>query len=415
MKTSIETNVTISESSRAPGLPAPPQAICDWLARLAGEENSSHLVGECVLQLALDLTPTHFRARSSISREKLLRLAPRAIPTGVHSGAITIPTSAGPLDVTPEQSANTLPCDPAASSLPILGLAFDPIRAQLIAPPRALDDIASRRLNPSDDAMPSNDPAFALEAARLVATYGLSATASLLDCARKTRFEVTPHTRSRMRRLLREILLSPHPRAGLGLLRDSGAETALVSGVRACAPTLVSRVPPQLRVRLLAWLLGADAKSLLRTLHFGGQFSADVYRLLEHHPIEGCVAPKHDGEVRKLLRRLSQSEIEDLLIVRHAEAERLRDTDQSLEADRIALALERLTQAFARVREKQRLRERRAQLAISGAEIMQILGCEPGPVVGRAIRHLERCVEAKPESNSPDALLAELDRWWDNR
>ncbi|MBW2389816.1 MAG: hypothetical protein JRG89_15490 [Deltaproteobacteria bacterium] len=165
----------------------------------------------------------------------------------------------------------------------------------------------------------------------------------------------------------------------------------------------------------MAWLLGADAKSLLRTLHFGGQFSSDLYRMFEHHPIDGCVAPNHDGEVRKLLGRLSENEIDDLVIVRRAEACVLRESDQPVEADRITIALEKLSEAFARVREKQRLRERRTRLAISGAEIMQALGCEPGPVVGRAIRHLERSVEADPESNTPESLLAELERWRKSR
>ncbi|MBW2724537.1 MAG: hypothetical protein JRE71_09130, partial [Deltaproteobacteria bacterium] len=58
MKTSLETNISTAESSHAPGFPAPPKAICDWLARLAGEQDSSHLVGECVLQLALEIAPT---------------------------------------------------------------------------------------------------------------------------------------------------------------------------------------------------------------------------------------------------------------------------------------------------------------------------------------------------------------------
>jgi len=83
MKTSLETNISTAESSHAPGFPAPPKAICDWLARLAGEQDSSHLVGECVLQLALEIAPTQFRAHTSISRERLLSLAPRAVPTGV--------------------------------------------------------------------------------------------------------------------------------------------------------------------------------------------------------------------------------------------------------------------------------------------------------------------------------------------
>lgn len=404
-----------AQAPRALDVRSPPQAICDWFRRLASEGHASHLVGECVLQLALGLSPTHYRAHSSISRDALLSLAPRAIPTGVASGAITIATVAGPLDVLPGHAGDEAQSDRKPSSFAILNLAFDPLRGDTIAPPQALRDIACRTLNPSDAAAPCSDPAFALEAARLVATYGFAASASLLDRARKTRFEVTAREHPRLRRLLRETLLAPHASAGLAFLRDSGAEAVLVSGVRAEASALVARVPPELRLRLGAWLLGADAKGLLRALRFGSQLSAELYRLFDHHPIDQCVAPSHDTQVRKLLGRLSQAEIADLLALRRAEAEVLRETDQPAEADRVLLGLERMLEAFVRVREQQRRRERRARLAISGAQVMQLLGCEPGPVVGRAIRFLERAIEANPDINTPEALSAELDRWRDVR
>ena len=233
-----------------------------------------------------------------------------------------------------------------------------------------------------------------------------------MDCARKIRFEPVPQTHSQTRRLLREILLASHAQKGLEWLRDSGVETALVSDVEAGAPARVGRVPSRLRVRLLAWLAGAEAKELLRTLRFGGQFSSDLYRLFEHHPIDLRVDPNHDGQVRKLLGRLSKSEIEDLLSVRRAEAEALGESDRS---DRIVSSLEQLSRAFERVRDQRLRRERRAQLAISGAQIMQILRCEPGPIVGRAMRHLERTVELDPEANTRERLIAEIERWRDTQ
>jgi hypothetical protein len=439
MQTTSQTTSQKNITTRVASFTAPPQAIGDWMAKLAGAGHSSHLVGECVLQLALELTPTHFLARSSISPQSLLSLAPRAIPTGVRSGAITIPTSAGPLDVLPESGTGSPLTHPESNSFRVLGLAFDPIRNECIAAPGALEDIASRSLNPCDEvsstASTDRDPAFALEAARLIVTYDLVPTAGTLDRARKTRFEVTPQTQSRMRRLLRETLLAPRPSRGLELLRDSGVESALAGGVRKTAPDLVDRVPAQLRVRLLAWLLDADAKKLLRTLHFGGQFSSDLYRLFDHHPIDACAAADHhgevhhgevhhgevhhgevhDGEVRKLLGRLSANDVEDLLIVRRAEARVLCDADQTAAADRITVGLEQLNEAFARVREQRRLRERRSQLAISGADVMRALGCEPGPHVGRAIHHLERIVETDPGANTRERLLTELERWRDTR
>jgi hypothetical protein len=45
-------------------------------------------------------------------------------------------------------------------------------------------------------------------------------------------------------------------------------------------------------------------------------------------------------------------------------------------------------------------------LAVNGADVMAVLGCEPGPKVGRILNDLlEQVIEA-PELNTRDALLA---------
>jgi hypothetical protein len=42
---------------------------------------------------------------------------------------------------------------------------------------------------------------------------------------------------------------------------------------------------------------------------------------------------------------------------------------------------------------------------------MKLLGCGPGPSVGRALRHLTDCVVEDPSRNTPDALRTLLADW----
>jgi hypothetical protein len=69
---------------------------------------------------------------------------------------------------------------------------------------------------------------------------------------------------------------------------------------------------------------------------------------------------------------------------------------------------------LAWLRDSERAASGRSQLMISGADVMECLGCEPGPRVGRAISYLAECIRLTPRLNSPDALRDLLRSWVDN-
>jgi hypothetical protein len=54
---------------------------------------------------------------------------------------------------------------------------------------------------------------------------------------------------------------------------------------------------------------------------------------------------------------------------------------------------------------------RRFDLALGGREVMELLGCGPGPMVGRALRYLTDRVVEDPSRNTPEALRALLAAW----
>ncbi|MCP5039442.1 MAG: hypothetical protein GY944_00345, partial [bacterium] len=270
----------------------PPAPVTQLLTRIADAGHGAWLVGECVLLGLLGPWPGHFRAESSISRKDLLAFEPRAIPTGVRSGRITVPTAAGPVDVLPDTGA------PRPPRFRILDLAFDAARARGCASEATLEDLRALRLTPGAGATQQADPLFALEAARMIATLGLRPTDEALACASEMPFEITGRERARMRRLLRDTLLGPGCHRALHWLRECGIESALVSGIRSDAPDIVASVAPRARVRFAAWLLDADARGLFRGLRFGSEFATRVYRLLEWHPIERHLDVGRDAAVR---------------------------------------------------------------------------------------------------------------------
>jgi hypothetical protein len=98
-----------------------------------------------------------------------------------------------------------------------------------------------------------------------------------------------------------------------------------------------------------------------------------------------------------------------LIALREAEIESAGDTSA---ADRNAL--EGLQASLAWLRDSERATITRNQLMISGADVMECLGCEPGPRVGRAISYLAERIRLTPRLNSPDALRDLLRDWIDN-
>jgi len=100
------------------------------------------------------------------------------------------------------------------------------------------------------------------------------------------------------------------------------------------------------------------------------------------------------------------AEIHGLIALRRAE---IAVDPAASEAD--LAALERCEAAIERVRRSGALALHRFDLALDGREVMQLLGCGPGPQVGRALRHLTERVIEDPGANRPDRLREILAAW----
>jgi tRNA nucleotidyltransferase (CCA-adding enzyme) len=115
------------------------------------------------------------------------------------------------------------------------------------------------------------------------------------------------------------------------------------------------------------------------------------------HPIEAAAA-EGDAGVRRLRRRAgSEARLERAFALREAECSAGDVGDAAAVRARLTSLRERLARTEAQA-------VARAQLALSGAEVMACLGIGPGPEVGAALRHLMERVIDDPARNTKERL-----------
>jgi len=249
----------------------------------------------------------------------------------------------------------------------------------------------------------AEDPLRALRAARLVSELGVRADPALERAMREVAPRMAQIARSRIRQELRALLLGRDAAEGLRLLRRGGIESVLAPGVRGDAPAIVARLPCELALRLAGWLRGANAARILRRLRYPRVHVAHIERVLALHPIDARARTALDPHLRRLARR-DPAGLRHLLALRQAE---LAERGESSEG------LERLRGRIDALERAESLEQRRGALALQGTAVMDHLGCEPGPRVGRALRFLAEAVAQDPSCNEPAALRALLDAWCD--
>jgi hypothetical protein len=193
------------------------------------------------------------------------------------------------------------------------------------------------------------------------------------------------------------------------VLRRSGIEAALAPGTGEDAPALVDALPVDLVVRLAGWLRGTRSAAILGRLRFPRRVAERVERLLLLHPVEIPAAGPRDASLRRLIRHAGEDGLDALLALR--EAELAVGSVPAADAERVREGLAGLRARIERARQEGTLALERRHLALGGREVMAILGCGPGPTVGRALAFLTERVIDDPSCNRAETLRELLQDW----
>ncbi len=327
--------------------------------------------------------------------------------------------------------------------------------AALIDPYGGLSDLAAKRLRTpgAPERSFDDDPLRMLRAARFVSQLGFRVDPAALVACRAMAERLGKVSTERIRDEFAKTLLGRFPRRGVELLVDTGLADQFVpelSKLRATVDehrrhkdvyahtlTVLDQVigyerpgEPDLVLRLAALchdigkprtrsfdpqggvsfhhheVVGARmTEKRLSALRFGKDTVADVTRLVELHLRFHGYA---DGEWTDSAVRRYVRDAGPLLERLHALVRSDCTTRNRRKALRLARAYDALEQRIARLREQEELAAIRPDL--DGTQVMALLGVDPGPLVGRALRHLlELRMEHGPLGY--EAAVAELRRW----
>ncbi|MBT38175.1 MAG: hypothetical protein CL938_06455 [Deltaproteobacteria bacterium] len=381
-----------------------PEPVCALAEALEASGYATWIVGGGLRDLLCEKPPGDFDLATAAPPEAVLSRFPRAVPIGLRFGTVMVPTPAGPVDITTLRG-NDIEEDLGHRDFTVNALAWHPGRGELLDPFDGRSDLAKGRLRAVRCAADrlAEDPLRALRAVRLVATHGLEIDDELAQALGDAVPALSRVARERVRHELVTLLLAPGVATGLRLLRDGGLEARLAPAAAPDAAAVVEALPARLELRLAGWLRGARPTAILRKLRFARRTTDSVADLLRWHPVEWNVDTQRDVAVRRHLKQIGPERADDLVALRHAEL-RVGESAGTPRAVAGLAQLEALVAAFERVRQAGDLALRRRDLAIDGKEVMRLLGCGPGPHVGRTLAFLTHCVVEDPSRNTPETL-----------
>jgi tRNA nucleotidyltransferase (CCA-adding enzyme) len=139
------------------------------------------------------------------------------------------------------------------------------------------------------------------------------------------------------------------------------------------------------------------ADALLERFRFANDFRKKVVALIKHHMFN-MTDDWSDAAVRRFIARVGRENIDDLLALREADGlsrgdEKTLDQNRAIKA-RVEGILD--SDAAFKIRD----------LAITGADVMELLQIKEGPNVGRILKELFDIVLENPECNSRESLAA---------
>jgi poly(A) polymerase len=211
------------------------QAAVDILQRLRSAGFQAFLVGGCVRDLVMGLTPKDYDISTDATPEQVTRLFPDSIGVGAQFGVMLVPRPEGNVEVATFRSdgrytdgrhpsevrySKTPQQDVLRRDFTINGLLYDPVKEQVLDYVGGQADIHARRVRAIGDpyARFSEDRLRMLRAVRFAARLAFTLDAGAKETIRKQAVEIRQVSSERVRDEILKILTEGHPRQGFELL-----------------------------------------------------------------------------------------------------------------------------------------------------------------------------------------------------
>lgn len=362
------------------------------LERLEGAGFAAYVVGGCVRDAMLGLSPKDYDVCTSAAPEETLRAFAdcRTIETGLAHGTVTVLADGAPYEVTtfrvdgayadhrhPDRVdfVREVEQDLARRDFTVNAMAYSP-RQGLRDPFGGREDLAAGRIRcvGAPERRFSEDALRILRALRFAAVYAFSIEAETARAARALAPDLRLVARERSTAELLKLLCG---QAAGEIVRAFPEVLWQVLPAPLCAEGL-DAVPPEPALRLAHALHAApDPDAALDALRLPKRMAAAARELIAHY---GAPRPETPAQARALLRDLGPERTRELA--------RLR-----------AWAPGELEAALARGDAYSI-----AQLAVTGADLLQA-GVPKGPALGRELHDLLDAVVAGRLENTKRALL----------
>jgi tRNA nucleotidyltransferase (CCA-adding enzyme) len=435
-----------------------PRDVLDLCERLRSRSKRAWIVGGCVRDLLVGRGVNDWDIATDARPGELLALFPRAIPTGVEHGTVTVVRDGHHYEVTTLRGEGTysdgrhpdwvefvddITADLARRDFTVNAIAIDPLDGKVIDPFDGRGDLASKVLRAVGDPRErfAEDGLRVLRAARFVATLELTLDAATEAAIRPTLDTYRKVAQERVRDEWLKTMKAPAPSRAFEVMRRTGILEVtcpeLVEGygmkqnrwhahdvwrhvlecTDACGGDPVLRVAALMhdvgKPRTRAWSdetsdftfydhdrVGAEmAESITARLRFSNDDRTRIVSLVRNH-IFHHTSEWTDAAVRRWVRRVGPERVDDLWVLNEADVRaKGRDPGEGL------LALTGLKEHVARVIAEGAALSTR-DLKINGHDLMRELGIAPGRVIGELLGELLEMVTTDPSINERGALLA---------
>jgi tRNA nucleotidyltransferase (CCA-adding enzyme) len=434
-----------------------PRDVFDLCERLRSAGKRAWIVGGCVRDLLAGRSISDWDIATDARPKELLRIFPRAIPTGIEHGTVTVLVGGQSYEVTtlrgegsysdgrhPDwvEFVDDITADLARRDFTLNAIAVDPVTGNLIDPFGGRSDLQKGLLRAVGDPKErfAEDGLRVLRAARFVATLELtldpdteSAIGQTLDtyrrvAAERVRDEWVKTMKARLPSRAFEVMqrtgilgvTCPELLEGVGMEQNQWHAFDVwrhgLECMDACVGDPVLRIAallhdvgkPRTRARSETGgdytfydhdRVGAEiAEPIAARLRFSNDDRARIVTLVRHHLFH--YSGWADSAVRRWVRRVGPDRVEDLYVLNAADA---RAKGRPHEADLDALA--QLKAHVARVLAEGAALSTR-DLKVNGHDLMRELSIRPGRAIGQILDALLEAVTNDPSANEPEALIA---------